>query len=381
MQPAQLIERFSEPHKYKRTDVVEVLADHRAIPELIDALEHANYLCRCGAAYTLGVIGDKQALEPLLNALNDNSRDVRHDVISALDNLNDPRAVMPLIRALSDDDELVRTEAAHVLGKLGDKRAMIPLIGKLNDSSINVLSQVIGALAKIGDQSAIPPLQDMLRHRSDIVRAAALHALSKIAGQRAIAAIVRHLHTDPHYHVRAQAARALANIHHPRVPEVLQDVLLNEKDSIVCTYAAEALGEIRDPNTIPALIEAVVPSNKLNAFTLDSVRVTLHKFGAVAVDPLIDALAEAIDVGGQFYISRILASIGSPAVPAIIDSLDYPDKQVRLALIFVLDEIGDKRAIEPLEDLVNHDPDPDVRHLAEAAIESLSGGAASSAGR
>ena len=95
--------------------------------------------------------------------------------------------------------------------------------------------------------------------------------------------------------------------------------------------AATALGALRNPSAIPALIEALD-----DLLVRDTAAKSLQLFGESAVNPLIEAL-------------------------------DHTSESVRLYAMQTLQEIGDPRAIEPLSSLLTHEK-PQMR---KAAIEAL----------
>ena len=84
---------------------------------------------------------------------------------------------------------------------------------------------------------------------------------------------------------------------------------------------------------------------------------------ARAVEPLIDALTQEIDLGVSDTISVALGKIGSPAVEPLIAILRTGEALDRLRAVEVLDTIGDERAIEPFITALK-DEDRDVRKAA-----------------
>ncbi len=82
-----------------------------------------------------------------------------------------------------------------------------------------------------------------------------------------------------------------------------------------------------------------------------------------AVEPLIDALTQEVDIGVSDTISVALGKIGSPAVEPLIAILRAGEALDRLRAVEVLDTIGDERAIEPFI-IALKDEDRDVRKAA-----------------
>ena len=83
----------------------------------------------------------------------------------------------------------------------------------------------------------------------------------------------------------------------------------------------------------------------------------LQKAGESAVEPLIKALLDPNEPG--FFRSRVggtLSMIGNPnAIEPLIEMLDDPEAEVRWHAVKALEEIGDQRAIAPLERLAATD--------------------------
>lgn len=109
---------------------------------------------------------------------------------------------------------------------------------------------------------------------------------------------------------------------------------LGHPDPAVQYAAAEALGELRAPSAVPALV---------------------------------DALAGDRHPGVRWKAAEALARIGAPAVDALVGILHHPDEDVRWKAAIALGEIGDDRAIPPLIELLG-DPDRFVQSRAAYAL-------------
>ena len=96
--------------------------------------------------------------------------------------------------------------------------------------------------------------------------------------------------------------------------------------------------------------------------------------GPATVDALIDALDDAnLDV--RHFAGLTLAWIGTPAVPALVDTLRTGAPGQRAAAAFALSFMGAEGvpAVPALQEALHH-PDKDVHYTARYAIQQLSPG-------
>lgn len=161
-----------------------------ALPCLLDALKHPEWLVRLHAVEALAKSRSADAVEPLLWALfNDPDQAIREDVVRALGDLGDARAREFLVMAMKEPG--LRPLAVDALGKIGDRRAVPVLIAVLDGSDRPVLSRAVAgcgdswddemetkgaavrALGSLGDEAAIPTLLKALEETATRADAAA----------------------------------------------------------------------------------------------------------------------------------------------------------------------------------------------------------------
>ncbi|HXV68721.1 MAG TPA: HEAT repeat domain-containing protein [Nitrospira sp.] len=176
----------------------------RAIPSLVDALTHRDWLVRLHAVESLGRTGSVHAVEPLIFALfNDGDSAVREDAVRALGEIGHSQAVVPLMTVVKEPH--LRTLAVEALGRIGDRRAVPllidivrgthppeatrPITGCGDQWSEEVITQAaaVQALGAIGDESALPFLVAALE--PTCTRAAAAAALARL-GTKAIPSLL-----------------------------------------------------------------------------------------------------------------------------------------------------------------------------------------------
>ena len=245
----QFPEAFRNDTAFKRR-LVEAFgaAGAPAVPALIQALGDSNSAVCCAAAEALGKLGDPQAIPALIQALGHDTDPFADDLdLDAVDDL-DLDAVLDAVYR-----DAVRAVAAEALVKIGTP-AVPALIQALRDRSENVRFAAAEALGKLGDPQAVPALIQALGDSDWYVRRAAAEALVKI-GTPAVPALIRAL-GDSDSDVRAVAAWALVKIGTPAVPALIK-ALGDWWSENVRRAAAEALGDLGDPQAVPPLIQAL----------------------------------------------------------------------------------------------------------------------------
>ncbi|MDF0673948.1 MAG: HEAT repeat domain-containing protein [Nitrospira sp.] len=194
-----------------------------AIPSLLKALRHEDWLVRLHAVESLGKAKSKQAVEALLSVLfNDRDSAVREDAVRALGEIGDPRAVEFLLTAMREPG--LRTLAVEALGRIGDARAVPLLIDVLLGAGRPPVTRTV---AGCGDQW----------NEEFITQDAAARALGAIGDERAIPSLVSALNQT---FTRTEAAAALAKFGAKVIPLLLP--LLNEpRDENLLFHVRETL--------------------------------------------------------------------------------------------------------------------------------------------
>ncbi len=241
---------------------------------------------------------ETQIVDANISALKSNSDDAprsRFDAVESLGELGDKRAVEPLIKLLGDEEESVRRAVAEALGKLGDKRAVEPLLALFWDEDAELRSAAREAVEKLGvtETQIVDANISALKSESKGARRDAVEALGELGDKRAVEPLIG---------------------------------LFGDKDSEVRRAAAESLGELGDPRAVEPLMALFWDED---AEVRSVAREAVEKLGATR-EQLVDANISALKSNSD----------------------DAP--RSRFDAVESLGELGDKRAIQPLEDFFSH---------------------------
>ena len=169
------------------------------------------------AALALASFG-RPAFAPLANQLDSSNATVRRNSAWAIGELTNmlpgerAAAVPQLITLLSDSDEWVRMAAARALGELRDQRALSKLVATLGDDDWHVRELAVWALSEMKDARAVNALCSVLLADTRAeVRRGAAEALGEIRSAEALPALKQAL-SDSETRVRTRAAWAISEI-------------------------------------------------------------------------------------------------------------------------------------------------------------------------
>lgn len=216
-----------------------------------------------------------------------------------------------LLVGLHNANEKTRARSAFRLGCMGHELTIEPLISAFRDSSARVRRQVVFALSKFND----PGITDLLIMAID----------------------------DPDMEVRRKSIAALRKLKDAKAIEGLTFAFHKEHDGYMRAYLLSALGWINDIGSRDLFISALSDSEK-------DVREV-----ALAIQKLA--------IKKQMFDVK--------AMPAVIALLD--DERLGARAIRILGNLGDPRAIEPIENYArNRGQQSDYfQQLAQEAITHI----------
>jgi HEAT repeat protein len=334
-------------------------------------------------------------------------------------NATGARAVPLLIKMLHETNPDLRWEAARLLGDIGPGAganadlAAAELLAAMYDKDRD--QRIDEAQAGVDDPVVYDsPEQEARAKRVVLAGQAAERALVAI-GPTAVPALIEGL-KDPRRLTRADAARLLGGLRDKAAAagQPLGDVLAHEPDGVaqweecraldaigvgpdvvaaaaggvlsnaaprVRQWAAQSLAGLDPALTrpaLPTLLKALEqPLDDQSAKAIDRI---LARLGSEAVPGLM-RLEQGDDIAAQAAASNALAQIGAPALPALVEALKNTNVAIRRRAALTLHAMGKPAApaVASLAPLAG-DPDPGVRHEAIEALIAVAPESAATAG-
>jgi len=377
-------------HKIYGFDDKKQMAELKAIPNLLNALQDNYWFTRKQAAIALGDLGPQaeEAIPTLIRALDDTNYEVRREAANAMEKIgsssNELIPVLILTNRLESKSWSEALQAAKEIGDIGPKAkdAIPALVMILNNEHDNwsvhyPLTQIEAArtVAKIGPPSAgdaIPALINCLDYFSPGVREAAVIALRDVGkeAKMAVPAIANLVAKDKVAVVRMESAKTLGIIGPDAdfgMPSLV-NALNNDKNPYVCQEAALAMAKI-DPASqlaLDALARHLVDFAPIIRIAAAKALVTTGPHAKFAIAPLTYALDNDTDPI-RIEDAKALGNIGPDAKwsrPVITKWFDGGDKNLRKEAVIAIGKIGpgekgsgtDKAVMSLLKD-----SSPDVR--------------------
>ncbi len=340
------------------------LKSPRAIASLISSLSAEEVEVRLACRDAL-VAMEESAVDALITALDDANAFTRQHAAEALGEIADPAAAAPLLAALNDDNRLVRLAATYAVGKVGSNTATTQLIARLGDEDREMREAAAVSLGQIADPRAVDPLVTGLSDRVDKVREASAAALGRL-GTEAVRALpaIEAASRDADEGIRLAAVFALGRIGSTSSLGALTARVDNDPSALVRQRAARALGDLRSPAAIPALIAAFDDADWRVSYAAQE---GLAALGQQAVAPLLTTL-QSPDLLAARYARKALVRMDPPPVRQVevLTGASNPPA-TRLNATIALGEMNAPEADALLETLST---DTDGR-VAEAARQGL----------
>jgi len=288
---------------------------------------------------------------------------LRAAVMRALAHRGSDAAGGALIAGVADDDAWVRYYAVQGLGRLGYGAATPQLLDRLADAAPFVRIAAIEALARLDTPAAWVALTSAVRSQDPDERRAALVGLGQHARPAALPILVAAARTGD----LATRLIALSGLAVQTSDEVIHELATAARDVEPALRAAalSLLGERDEPAAIDALVEIAVTS-ELD----DPVHRALSRASPARIAALADRLARAGE-GDASVLAAALARMADPrATAALFDALAAGSPAVRRAVATSLAAMDATGASATVARLAAEDPDPEVRRVSAALVES-----------
>ena len=204
---------------------------------------------------------------------------------------------------------------------------------------LGIISAIVIGVAAEGQE--IGSFIKQLQDKKEIVevRRKAAYALGQIGDPPSVTALVQAL-KDERGEVRAAAASALVRIGSLTVPNLIQS--LKSEDAIVRSTAAYVLGRIGEPDAIPALVQALNDKRWEVRQNVVSALGEIDQSSQVVVLTLIQALSDE-HINVRIWAASTLGQIGAPAeaaIPGLAHVLNHQQVTLRGTAAKALGQIG-----------------------------------------
>jgi len=287
----------------------------------------------------------------------------------------DTATIETLVEELSSPDERAVIYAIDLLEALDKRNLVTPLL--LQSESPRVRAKSLSVIAAVGSPIAgkwIPTIERMVQDEDVYVRAAALHALAKFSHEDAAVLLRRHL-DDDEARVAVTAAIALANSGRAEDIDAAEMAFLRivndprETNSGGRAEAAKALGHIRHPRFRPLLVPLLNDSN------ITVVRRAIRSARELGASDGLFVPALLLLLGHRSLKAQAreaLVGYGETIVPLLAYSLADEQEQlwIRRHIPVTLALIGTPESMNALVNALNDD-DGFLRYKAIMAIEKL----------
>ena len=171
---------------------------------------------------------------------------------------------------------------------------------------------------------------------------------------------------------RAHAVQMLGNLALSSCVPALSAVLRDKyEDASIRAAAGEALAKIKDPDAVPALVKEML---EVDEHATPLLAEAVVHFGPLATREVLGLLADQDHPQVRIWAARILGSIGDlSAIEPLISRLRDRQELLRVAVADALGGFKDRRALQPLTQVMLRDPAPQVRAHAAAAVGQIAG--------
>jgi HEAT repeat protein len=332
-----------------------------ALDPLRTATRHANPRVRIRSAHVLVTLGHREAVETIVAALADEDLGIQDLAARVLVELKDPRADTPQFARLREGLRPDWFNTVRLLGQARDPRATEPLAAAL--AATNDESQwepFIASLGRIGKAPAdLSPVLKGLKAKRQDCRWRTATALGEMKDPRAVDALLEALGSNDGF-LRSHAASALGQIADRRAVSPLIQILQVDPFGDARAHAARSLGQIGDPAAEAPLVAALQDGSLLIR------RTATEALGLLREPRTVAPLAEAMKRGSEAA-AGALARIGEPAIPVLTEALGDPDPNVRLLAV---DGLGQTRLPQAFPLLLDSLTDKDMR-VCQRAISWL----------
>jgi serine/threonine-protein kinase len=234
---------------------------------------------------------------------------------------------------------------------------MVPdLINRMSGKDPAIKIHIMNLLGRFERDDIIRSLEGQLTDPNKLVRSAALDALSKRKGNINIDKVAGLLQ-DPDLEVQNKAVDVIVRINHPDTIKYLVPALKDESE-YTRRSAVEVLNEIGNPNSVKDLLSAIKDDDWwVRARAGDALA---EIGGPKVVESVLELVKDKDEDIRRTAIEILNATKDESAVDTLIRATDDDDWWVRERAVDALAQIGNKKALPKLLDMLGKNPKTDT---------------------
>ncbi len=380
--------------------------------ELLELMYDDDIQTRLSAIDILGWLKNEAVVEALVKEFidvetkldsSDYKTDIKDHIFDAIIKIgpNDISYLILTMEALKTPFE-IKAELIDIMGKLKNHAALDSLV-RLKDSDSVIIRRVVArTLGEFDSFESVQTLKSLLRDSDGHTRANSANSLGKLRVESAADDLIALL-DDEYPNIRESAAVAIADIGTSSIIDKLRTLLTAATDNEKKRLGLLALGRIDNPVSVGILVDHFDDKDpQIRKITIESISKRYAsqycdkiseliddedndvKIAAIkglsgitpfkAALPLLSALKKSSNLKIRYHIIEALGNIkATSAVSDLIALLDDKSSITVLSAIEALGEIGDKRAVKPLQKLCGSD-DRDIAVAAQEALDDIDKG-------
>ncbi len=312
--------------------------------------------------------GDRSFVLPLANLLISPQSAVRQSAARALKKGGDDRLYPVILSMVNSDVPVHKIYFIEAMNHLFDHRFYHSLTGLLRDENKSIRIYVINCLKENRILESLGLIRgSALNDRNDEVRVVAIEALGALRDGNSLGTLHLVLN-DRNRDVRRESARSLQLIGSMMSVNALSSRLLNEDDGEIKEIMMDTLAALRRVGDVRGL-ERVLLSEKKADLRIKAA----HVIGFSASGAALSALQRALPDPDFRVRAEACNSLGNyrnrQSLESLFDILGSGDRvYVRTAALHSIRRIKDKSSLMGLFDLFTVEKDPIVRELLKDAI-------------
>lgn len=265
-----------------------------------------------------------------------------------------PVIIQKLIHSLNTGDKNVRLHAISALGKTGSLYAVPLLIDELNDKDLQVKKFALNAVSHLGPiaKSAVPSLIEILREQNTHISylrnmICAVNAINKIGehAESAVPTLIELLNFE-----KLNVDRQLYN-EYCNGDDEEAELIINLRIEIITTLGKIGSSLTEVVQSLILELENIVP--KIKRYALQ----TLWEIGLPAKHNITKMIEYLKDIEDSYVIGYSMASMGTYAIPFLIEGLSHTSMKVRINSAAALCEIAQEPKIVIPAIIDAHDSD------------------------